>query len=117
MKFAETNLFQLASSRLQWLSDRQSVISENIANADVAEYQARDVESFESYLGRTKVGAGLPRADVIATESLWKRDGTGNNVVLEEQIMKAGTTSSDYRVAASLYRKAHEMMLSVAGRR
>lgn len=50
MNSDEVNLFTLASRRLQWLADRQKVISENIANVNTADYRARDVESFASYL-------------------------------------------------------------------
>lgn len=117
MNFGETNLFQLASQRLQWLSDRQKVVSQNIANADVAEYKARDVESFESYLKRANASNALPEAEVKLTETRWGEDLTGNNVSLEEQLMHAKTTAGEYRVAASLYRKAYGMMMAVSGRR
>lgn len=117
MNIGETNLVQLASKRLQWLSDRQAAISENIANADVTDYRAKDVESFDNYMSRARHAASAPRAELIKGDTSWGQDQSGNNVVLEEQVMQAGSTSSEYRVAASLYRKAHSMMLAVAGRR
>ncbi len=112
-----TNLFQLASQRLQWLSDKQRVVSQNIANADVAEYKARDVETFETYLDRARLTESLPKADVFEAKTDWGGDMTGNTVVLEEQMLNARSAAGEYRVAASLYRKAHDMMLIVAGRR
>lgn len=117
MSGEHTNLFQLASQRLQWLSDRQRVVSQNIANADVAEFKARDVESFESYLERAQITKSLPSAEVFETKTHWGGDVTGNTVVLEEQMLNARSTAGDYNVAASLYRKAHDMVLTVAGRR
>lgn len=114
MNLGDVSLFGLASKRLQWLSDRQTVISENIANADTAEYRARDVESFESYLSSTE-GSSMSTADVVEARPLWGEDLSGNNIVLEQQLMEAGTTSSQYKLASSLYRKAHDLLLAAAG--
>ena len=111
------NIFQLASQRLQWLSDRQRVVSENIANANTAEYQTQDVQSFESYLAEANAQKGAASARVEETESMWGSDPNGNTVVLEEQMMLASETSGQYRVAATLYRKAHEMIAAVSSGR
>lgn len=117
MNLQETTLFQIASQRLKWLSDRQRVTSQNIANADVAEYRAKDVESFESYLDSASGAPGTRDAYVYEARTAWSEDLTGNNVVLEEQIMEASSNAGQYRIAANLYRKAHEMLISVAARR
>jgi flagellar basal-body rod protein FlgB len=71
-----TSLFSLAPKRLQWLATRQNVVSENIANSDVAGYRAQDV-----------------------------------------QLVEANSASGQFQMAASLYRKAHEMVYAVAGRK
>ena len=115
MNLGDVSLFGLASKRLQWLSDRQSVISENIANANTAEYRARDVESFDSYLSSTAESSGSGIAEIIESNPQWGEDMSGNNIVLEEQLMEAGTTSSQYKMASSLYRKAHDLLLAATG--
>jgi flagellar basal-body rod protein FlgB len=109
------NLFDLASKRLKWLSDRQKTISENIANAETSGFRAREVESFESYLSKA-AGVEVP-TDATSEESAatWGEDLSGNSVVLEEQILAASSTASQYKVAANLYKKAHAMLRSVAG--
>lgn len=117
MNTEPTSIFDLAPKRLQWLATRQKVVSENIANADVTEYRAKDIESFASYLDDARRSGGLPDADVTEAEVNWGEDMSGNNVVLEEQIMEANATAGQFRIAASLYRKAHEMLHTVAGRR
>jgi flagellar basal-body rod protein FlgB len=116
MNFGETNLFALASKRLQWLSDRQAVISENVANADTAGYRTRDVESFESYLNNTR-DETLARAEIVESQSNWGADFSGNNVALEEQLMHASSNAGQYKMATNLYRKAHELLISVASSR
>ncbi len=115
MNLDGTNLFELASQRLKWLSDRQKVVSENIANADTSGFRAREVESFEDFLKTAEVSAVTPDATVFETEATWGQDLTGNNVVLEEQIMVASDTASQYRIATNLYRKAHDMLRMTAG--
>ncbi len=115
MNIETPNLFELASQRLKWLSDRQKVVSENIANADTAGYRAKEVEGFDSYLAVAEGQSVAPDAAILESESTWNQDLTGNNVVLEEQILEANATSGQYKVAANLYRKAHDMLRTVAG--
>ena len=115
MNLDAPNLFELASHRLKWLSDRQKVTSENIANADTAGFRAKEVEGFEDYLKTASTQTVAPDVMVAETEATWGEDLSGNNIVLEEQILTAQETAGQYRVAANLYRKAHELMRAVAG--
>lgn len=114
MNLLNTNLFELASQRLHWLSDQQRVTSENIANADTLGYRAQEVESFDQYLEQSAFGDDLRTADVFETETTWGESFSGNNVVLEEQILQATETAGKYKVASNLYRKAHEMLMAVS---
>lgn len=115
MNIETPSFFDLASQRLKWLSDRQKVVSENIANADTAGYRAKEVEGFDAYLAVAEGQDVSPDAAILESEDTWNQDLTGNNVVLEEQILEANATSGQYKIAANLYRKAHEMIRSVAG--
>ncbi|GAA6209896.1 flagellar basal body rod protein FlgB [Cognatishimia sp. WU-CL00825] len=115
MNLDTPNLFQLASDRLKWLSDKQKVVSENIANADTAGYRAREVEGFESYLRAAEAAGTSLDAQVQESATSWGSDISGNNVILEEQILEATDTAGQYRIAANLYRKAHDMMRMVSG--
>lgn len=117
MNSEPSSLFALAPKRLQWLAARQKSISENIANADVAGYKARDVQSFASYLDSRDSGGAATDIQEIEARVGWDVDMSGNNVVLEEQIIEANSNAGQFRLASSLYRKAHEMLYAVAGRR
>lgn len=124
MKLDSIHLFQLASARMQWLSARQKVISENIANADTPGYRARDVTGFGQYVDRLETSAGGGGGDAgfgadapVATADApdtWGATLSGNTVVLEQQTVKAGETASQYRLAASLYRKASDLLTLAA---
>lgn len=117
MNTENQSVFDLAPKRLHWLSTRQKVVAENIANADVSGFRASDIESFAKYLDKANRSETLPEAAVLEAEVSWGQDMTGNNVVIEEQIMEANATAGQFRIAASLYRKAHEMLQTVASRR
>jgi flagellar basal-body rod protein FlgB len=117
MNTETTSLFDLAPKRLQWLASRQKAVSENIANADVSGQRAKGVESFANYLEGIRASGELPEAVVTEARVSWAEDMSGNNIVLEEQMMEANATAEQFKMAASLYRKAHEMLYAVAGRR
>ncbi len=119
MKLDSLSLFRLASERMQWLSARQKVISENIANADTPGYRARDVTSFDGYLSAVAhdgpaapFGTALPVATQDAPDT-WTTTLSGNTVVLEQQTVKAGESAAQYALAANLYKQAN-MMLTLA---
>lgn len=107
------DLISLASKRLQWASDRQRVISENIANADVVGYRAQEIEGFDSYLKRAESASTPPPAKVSEVQGVSRAAISGNTVVLEEQLIEANSAKGQYRIATSLYRKAHEMIAAV----
>ena len=110
MNTESTSLFDLAPKRLQWLATRQAVVSENIANADVLGYRAKDVQSFASYLGDADRASGLQDAEVVQADVMASPNMSGNN-------MEANSTAGQFKVAANLYRKAYQMIYTVAGRR
>jgi flagellar basal-body rod protein FlgB len=118
-------LFQLISARLSWPSQRQGVLSQNIANADTPDYQPKDlraadftrlVEGFAGALDGIALARtapahlnGAPAVQIglagraLATEYEVAPDG--NAVVLEEQSAKAAQTALDFQLTSNLYRK------------
>jgi flagellar basal-body rod protein FlgB len=121
----KTALFQLISARLSWLSQRQAVLSQNIANADTPEFQPKDLRTadftrlVEGLAGRSSGLAlaqtkpahlnGAPMLQIglaghpLATE--YEEAPDGNAVVLEEQSAKAAQTALDFQLTSNLYRK------------
>ncbi|WP_232825535.1 flagellar basal body rod protein FlgB [Albibacillus kandeliae] len=125
--------FNLASQRMNWLSARQKVIAENVANANTPGYKAQDISDFSDMLGSNVQPSGVkitqarhissaevqaPGIRVEADETAWATSMDGNNVTIEQQTIKAGEVSESYRLAANLYRKGYELLtLSVTGNR
>lgn len=108
-------MFQMASQRLEWLSARQKVVAENIANANTPSYAGRDVQNFEDFLQSNRFGAG-PVA-VEDTTSKWGGSKDGNTVILEEQTILASQIDGQFRLASRLYRKGHDLLGLATGRR
>lgn len=114
-------LFQALKSKMQWHQSRQSVLAENIANANTPGYVSKDVKSysFQDYVGlqNVAVSTSLTKAGHISgsisgnvsakVEKLDSFEVTpdGNNVNLEEQMMKITQNQMDFQAATSLYTK------------
>jgi flagellar basal-body rod protein FlgB len=47
MDIGQIPLFSLLSNRMSWLSARQSVLAENVSNADTPNYIARDLRALD----------------------------------------------------------------------
>lgn len=132
MNLDSVSLFNLASQRLDWLAARQKAISENIANADTPAYRARDVAPFEEVLDGTASGTAIAPTDPkhishsgsagpelrLQDDVPWEQSIDGNTVVLEQQVIRAAEIEDQYRLAADLYRKAHDLLtLATTGRK
>ncbi|WP_212522785.1 flagellar basal body rod protein FlgB [Actibacterium sp. MT2.3-13A] len=130
MKLDSLSFFKIASQRMQWLSTRQQVISENIANADTPGFRAREVSGFSEMLDDSARPSGVVTTNarhlggaaqagnvrVRVDDGAWDQSMDGNTVVLEQQSIKAAEVSENYRMAAQLYRKGHELLtLAVTG--
>jgi flagellar basal-body rod protein FlgB len=119
---------------MQNLSDRQRVIATNIANSETPGYKAREVEqpSFAGLVGGSGViqkpkveltgrmkslGAVQPvNAGVIFDKDISETKPDGNNVTLEDQLLKMGEVQADFTAMTNLYRKQMQMMKSAIGR-
>jgi len=121
------SFFKQASQRLQWLSNRQKVISENVANSDTPGFKAKDVTSFAKMLEGTPstgilttnarhIGNAVetPGVQSVVDREAWSETLNGNTVVLEQQTIKANEVGENYQLAAKLYRKGHELLALAA---
>lgn len=120
-------LFKQMESKLHWLSARQTVLSENIANADTPHYQARDLKPFSEAmtgampLQRTNAGhitGGSASASPVVAKDRFATETSpdGNQVSLEEQLTKVADTGMDYQMITNLYRKQVSMIKTALGR-
>jgi flagellar basal-body rod protein FlgB len=127
------NIFSVLGKRMDWLSQRQSVLADNIANSDTPNYVPRDLNEAEfARVLRSHLPAVGPEATHGAhlqgtaarggpanserQDAPYETSPSGNAVILEEQLIKVAKTQSDYQTIVNLYRKHMDMFRTALGR-
>jgi len=137
MALSDIPLFGMLRERMHWVQARQSVLSQNVANAHTPGFTAQDVRetdfrnvlknstSGQLQMAATRVGhlSGSPtttsaRGDFATKDAPdSETSANGNSVVLEEQMMKVAENQMDYQTATTLYTKGLGMLrMAVTGR-
>jgi flagellar basal-body rod protein FlgB len=131
MDMGQIPLFSLLTNRMNWLSSRQSVLSENVANAATPNYIARDLKpmDFANQLENQQSASSLTTTNErhigvhpvniapITQEDAVGEGGTptGNVVSLEQEMIKLSDTQIQYQTAANIYQKAVGMFRTALG--
>jgi flagellar basal-body rod protein FlgB len=130
MDLSQTQFFGLLRARLNQLSERQRLISENIANASTPGYRPRDLDtsSFERALAAAGAsndglqmtrtapnhmmpgGASGPAQANIVTHDDSDTTMDGNAVVLEDEMAKASDTRMQFETGIALYQKGLDLI-------
>jgi flagellar basal-body rod protein FlgB len=139
----ETNSLPIMAAlkkRLKWLNANQSVVSQNIANADTPGYRAKkiDEQNFSSLVDNlTKTQSRMSATSTVALKTSDARHMNvggvsggapaaseledseetpdGNTVVLEEEMLKLADNQMQYGLAINLYRKNAGLLKSAIG--
>lgn len=126
---------------MKHLSERQRVIAQNIANGETPGFKAQTVDApdFSSLVqvyggsggkphvsrpqvhlsgGMAALGARTPQGGngVVAETDISETKPDGNNVTLEDQLLKMGQVQSDFAAMTSLYRKQIGLLKAAIGR-
>ena len=119
MNLDKIPIFAALTEKMKWLTARQSVLAQNIANSDTPNYRARDLKplEFREMIEGPKEEDGVQInrtnmrhifVDEIASyETVINRDSsqttpTGNAVLLEQEMMKVAETQIQYELTTSL---------------
>lgn len=134
MDLSKLPLFSMISQRIGWLSERQKVLAENVANADTPDYKARDLKPMDFAALARGAGAGnrlTPAAtdqrhfdtraagsskNAVTSDKKAEATLSGNTVSLESEMMKVADTAMDYQLITNLYRKQIGLIKAVIGR-
>jgi flagellar basal-body rod protein FlgB len=133
MSFNNITLFATARKRLDWLTQRQEVLAQNIANSDTPKYRASDLKGFKFHeiLRRESMqlnmsaseGNHLPGQrkrlrDFSEHEerSAYETAPNGNSVVLEEQMAKVNESQINHQFTTNIYKKHIKMFMLALGR-
>ena len=108
--FALGMLLEVASMQARWLSMRQAVTAENVANASTPGYRARDVAAFEDVLSRISEPQNINLQRSYDANS-WEVRPSGNSVSLEEEMVRSAGISRAYAMNTSIVSAFHRMHL------
>lgn len=137
MTTSNIGLFQAMNAKMQYLQDRQKVISQNIANANTPDYKPNDMTTpdFGAVLENVIRNKGIKKVTLEATsaghlapdahmQGRMKPQKTSyeikpdeNGVVIEEQMLKASDTQMNYNTMLNLYASNMEMLRTSIGRK
>jgi flagellar basal-body rod protein FlgB len=129
--------FSALRTQMKWHAARQSVLAENIANADTPGFQARDlvrvdherrvdvprsggvaaVRTDSKHLSSAPVSLSQSSQFEGRRQETFEVTPEGNSVVLEEEVMKMTANQLDYQTVSSLYQKSLSMLRTAVGRR
>jgi len=136
MNLAEIPLFSMLKGRMGYLSERQKVIAQNVANADTARYVAEDLKPFSfdakvqmqqvqaggSAMASTQAGHMAPKNERRGLGAQYKTLKSpdsettlnGNSVVLEDEMIRMSEARMSYDAAISFYQKSMNLLRMAA---
>ena len=127
-------LFKALGSKMDFLSQRQRILSQNIANSDTPDYRPQDLVpvDFGTVLkGITKDNGvhiettnamHMPSPSQIADpdektqKKVYEIAPVGNAVIMEEQLIQSNQTVMDYNLMTNLYQKNVQLIKTALGR-
>lgn len=132
MDLNKLSIFKMMGDKMAWDSQRQAVLSQNIANADTPGYQAQDLAPYDfkaalrdapqlqmltsdpGHLGNGESGRSPFHSGVERTPYETKPDG--NAVSLEDQLNRMGQNNIDFQAVTNLLRSQIGMLKTALGR-
>jgi len=131
-----TDLMAGAARQMHFLSQRQRVVAQNIANSETPGFKAQDVTApdFADVLGssgttriaapRVAATAGMValgartgvNPGVVTDPDTFETKPDGNTVTLEDQLLKMGQIQADFAAVTNIYRKQQALLQTALGK-
>ncbi|MEM9619739.1 MAG: FlgB family protein [Pseudomonadota bacterium] len=123
----DINILKMASAMARHAAARHTILSENLANADTANYKAKDIEPFSDAYTRLAKHNAMAGKDTDFNNDMasWRVESitgggvmspNGNNVSIEDQMMRSIEAQQDHQAATAIYRKAMNIVRMTLGR-
>lgn len=130
MDLKSLNIFKALQHKMAWNSQRQAMLSSNIANANTPDYRPKDLKpvrftqvltrSTSLTLARTHPNHQKPPSQSDVAQEYTVRSAetkrNGNGVTVENELMKVAEAQLDYSLVTNLYRKHQNMLRTALGR-
>jgi flagellar basal-body rod protein FlgB len=133
MDLGKTSLFAVLKKRMDYISNRQELLAQNIANADTPKYVGKDLKPFNfkdlmrrqsmhvKPMGTNPNHIGVQDArirDYAAQEPKpYESTINENEVVLEEQMTKMSESQVDHELTTEVYKKNMQLFRIALGKR
>lgn len=136
MTIENISLFQAMNAKMNYLAQRQKVISQNVANADTPDYIGQDLQKADfsklvANIDKNKMHVTIdtsnplhqlapnqsPVPKVANNKTPYEVEPDGNSVVLEEQMVKASDVQMNYTLMLNLYRDTADMIRTSLGKK
>ena len=126
-------LFKALNAKMHYLDTRQKVLAQNVANADTPGYVPKDLTKVDFGRVLEKVSKDnnvqvdttnpmhMPPSDHIddpknrAAKLVYEVTPVGNEVSLEEQMVKSSQNTMDYNLMTTLYQKNVNLIKTALG--
>jgi flagellar basal-body rod protein FlgB len=132
MDYSNIRLMSLMKMKMAWGSQNQTVLSQNIANADTPGFRAQELKKIDferlamSEAHRLKMRATSPshilgskeqQGDFRAEKSrkTYETSPVKNNVVIEEQMAAMSKNNAEYQLITNMYRKTAGLFKTAIG--
>lgn len=143
MAISDIPILSMMKQRLHWLTERQQILAQNVANANTPGYVARDLKELDfgamvaasgprlapvatsaGHIGSPVAGSdaggnsmtGQARGGEVIKSPDFETSPTGNAVTLEDEMVKVAQTQMDYETVTSLYSKGMGLIRIAVGR-
>ena len=133
MPIYDIPLFSMLRTRMQWHQERQQVLADNVANADMPKFRPHDlvppqydrpVQASDGPLALMRTNSahldgttGNSGAQFRTSRGGYEVRPSGNAVDLEDQMMKVATNQMDYQAATTLYSRSLGLLKTALGKR
>lgn len=130
--FKNLDIFRMSHAMAVHAGTRQSVIAQNMANADTPGYSARDIKPFQAVFDTEMHATGLRATRPghlsghsaqlqLQFDTIERRDGphdpNGNSVSLETEMLNAVDVKRQHDRALAIYKSGMGVLRSALGRR
>jgi len=132
MTATQVGLEEMLETRMRYAGERQKVLAENVASVGIPHYKAKDLAPLDfnhlvnnqSYNVDLKItqkghlsGINLHPTSFLAVKQreTFDQTATGNNSVVEEQMMKTAKNAADYQLSSTLYKKIGNLFKEALG--
>lgn len=132
MAIGDMPIFAALKDKMQWHQTRQTLLAENVANAETPGYKGRDLShySFADHMQRPNLsvetratnarhfsvgGSNASRFGAMRMNN-FEIMPEGNGVTLEEEMMKVTTNQMEYQAATTLYTRSMRLVRIALGK-